>query len=120
MRFLIVVARQKVSYLRVLKYALLVLLSLAFAHRAAAQNVNTTTTLSGVPPSSSQTLVATVRDSNNNPVTVGSVTFYDGSRGLGTLQLVRNGSKGSTPGTGTLKTIQGPGNHASAAGYNGP
>ena len=100
-------------------FAFFMLLSLAFAPHAAAQSVNTTTTLSGVPPSSAQTLVATVRDSGNNAVTVGSVSFYDGSRVLGTLQLVRNGSKGFTPGTATLKTFLGSGSHLIKAVYNG-
>src|SRR5215510_1175917 len=95
------------------------LLWVAFVPGAFAQNVNTTTSMPAAPPSSFQTLVATVKDSSNNPVTVGSVTFYDGARVLGTVQMVRNSSKGFTPATATLKTFVGSGPHSIRAVYNG-
>src|SRR5437588_12867712 len=88
----------------------------------------TTTTLPGVPPNSFQTLVATVKDANNNPVTVGSVTFYSTINGdtgnpgvsvaLGTLQVVRSNAKGFNPGTATLKKFLCPGRHDVRALFN--
>jgi hypothetical protein len=51
------------------------------------------------------TLIATVQDQNGNPVTTGSVKFYDGNAVLGTVQVVASTSGGGTIGTATLKTI---------------
>ena len=51
------------------------------------------------------TLTASVQDQNGNPVTTGSVTFYDGSTILGTAQVVTTTSGGGTIGSATLKTI---------------
>ena len=51
------------------------------------------------------TLTASVQDQSGNPVTTGSVTFYDGSAVLGTVQVVTTTSGGGAIGTATLKTI---------------
>jgi hypothetical protein len=51
------------------------------------------------------TLIATVEDQSGKPVTMGSVTFYDGNAALGTVQVVRTVSGGGTIGTATLKAI---------------
>jgi len=50
-------------------------------------------------------LTASVQDQSGNPVTTGSVTFYDGSVVLGTVQVVTTTSGGGVIGTATLKTI---------------
>ncbi len=49
-------------------------------------------------------LVATVTDASNNPVLVGTVTFYDGSRALGSAQIVSRAGGSFTQGTANLKT----------------
>jgi hypothetical protein len=68
-----------------------------------------TTTLSVTPASaafgSPFTLAATVTDQGGTPLTTGSVTFYDGSKALGTAQVVGTASVGAALGTVTLKTI---------------
>jgi Bacterial Ig-like domain (group 3)/FG-GAP-like repeat len=51
------------------------------------------------------TLTASVQDQRGNPVTAGSVTFYDGSAVLGTVQVVTTTSGGGAIGTATLKAI---------------
>ena len=51
------------------------------------------------------TLTAMVQDPNRNPVTTGSVMFYDGNAVLGAVQVVASASGGGTMGTATLKTI---------------
>src|SRR5271154_2806988 len=49
-------------------------------------------------------LVATVTDASSHPVLQGTVTFYDGSRALGSVQIVtRTGGK-FAQGTANLKT----------------
>jgi hypothetical protein len=69
----------------------------------------TTTTLALTPATAAFgslfTLTASVQDQNGNPLTNGSVTFYDGATALGTVQVVRTTSGGATIGTATLKTI---------------
>jgi len=51
------------------------------------------------------TFTATVKDQNSNPVTNGTVTFYDGTTVIGTAQVVSTTSGGGVVGTATLKTI---------------
>jgi hypothetical protein len=64
---------------------------------------------------------ATVRDQSGNPVTHGSVTFYDETTPLGTVQLVSHPSGSATIGTATLKTILVPlGPNRITAKYVGP
>jgi hypothetical protein len=71
--------------------------------------LSTTTTLVVNPTKAALgslfTLTATVKDSNGNPLTNGSVTFYDAKAVLGIVQVVRTTSGGATIGTATLKTI---------------
>jgi hypothetical protein len=54
----------------------------------------------GVPTS----LVATVTDASHNPVLLGAVTFYDGSRVLGTVQIVSGAGGSFAQGTANFKT----------------
>ncbi|MGO8731190.1 MAG: beta strand repeat-containing protein [Terriglobia bacterium] len=71
--------------------------------------VATTTTLVVTPTTAAFgslfTLTASVQDQNGKPVTNGSVTFYDGTTALGTVQVVTTISGGGTIGMATLKTI---------------
>jgi hypothetical protein len=50
------------------------------------------------------TMKATVLDSNNGPVTAGTVTFYDGKSVVGSAQIVNNGNA-FAHGTATVKKI---------------
>jgi sugar lactone lactonase YvrE len=90
-----------------------VLLNSVVAITAASQ-----TTLSVTPASGPQgqviTMTAAVSQQN------GSVTFLDGTRALGTVQMVgANPASGFTTGTATLKMILAAGTHSITAAYNG-
>jgi len=66
------------------------------------------------------TLVAAVQDRQGNPVSNGSVTFYDGATPLGTVQVVNTTSAGGVVGAATLKTILVPlGSNSITATYSG-
>src|SRR5258708_13186798 len=54
------------------------------------------------------TLVASVSD-NAGPVLSGEVTFFDGTKPVGTVSIVRNATANYVPGTATLRKIFGPG-----------
>jgi hypothetical protein len=90
-------------------YACAVLIGCWIPLRCQAQ-APTTTTLS-ISPSSSVasgsllTVVASVANASSSPVLRGSVIFYDGTRQLGTVQLVATNSGGFTPGTATYRTL---------------
>ena len=76
------------------------------------------TTLSVTPASGPQgqviTMIATVSQQ------AGSVTFFDGTRALGTVQVTGPyPANGFTPGTATLKTTLAAGTHSITAAYNG-
>jgi serine/threonine protein kinase len=85
--------------------------SVAHSGKQAVRNLllSTTATLAVNPTKAAFgslfTLTATVKDSNGNPLTNGSVTFYDAKAVLGIVQVVRTTSGGATIGTATLKTI---------------
>ncbi len=80
----------------------------------------TATTLSASPPSPVPagqviTLTATVT-TGSSPVTVGTVTFSNGTQVLGTVQMVQSGQ---AAGTATLKTRFAPGSLTLVAQYDG-
>ena len=81
--------------------------------------VPTATTLTVSPsvasPGQVVTLTATVL-SDNDPVTVGTVTFLNGKQVLGTVQVVNSGQ---SSGTATLKLGFPPGTYQLTAQYNG-
>jgi hypothetical protein len=65
-------------------------------------------------------LVATVTDGVGNPITLGTVNFYDGNTVLGTVHLVGNGNNGLAVGSATLWTNSlTQGAHSLSARYNG-
>jgi hypothetical protein len=70
---------------------------------------SSTTTLTATPSSGAEgslfTLVATVKNSASSPIANGSVTFYNGTKALGTAQVVTNTAGGGTIGNATLKTL---------------
>jgi Legume lectin domain/Bacterial Ig-like domain (group 3)/FG-GAP-like repeat len=86
-----------------------VVLSLALGLSTASHGqVATTTQLSVAVPSVAvgvpTLLTATVTDAASHPVLAGTVTFYDGSRSLGSAQIV-SGTSGAYPqGTANIKT----------------
>jgi hypothetical protein len=92
-------------------YLFAALVSLLTPSLALAQAPLTTTTALSVSPSGSAasgtllTLTATVTDQNAAAVLYGSVTFYDGTTQLQTVQLVSTNTAGFTPGTATYKTL---------------
>lgn len=63
-------------------------------------------------------LVASVSDAAG-PVPSGEVTFFDGTKTIGTVSVVRNATANYVPGTATLRRIFGPGGHAIRAVYDG-
>jgi hypothetical protein len=63
-------------------------------------------------------LIASVSDTAG-PVLNGEVTFFDGTKTLGTVSVVRNATANYVPGTATLRRIFGPGVHNIRAGYYG-
>ncbi|HTX77239.1 MAG TPA: choice-of-anchor D domain-containing protein, partial [Terracidiphilus sp.] len=71
--------------------------------------LTSTTTLAANPTSgafgTAVTLTATVVDQNSSPLTNGRVTFLNGTKTLGTVQVVRTTSGGGVVGTATLKTL---------------
>ncbi len=83
-------------------------LVLAIPAPVARAAVATTTQLSIPVPSVAvgvpTLLVATVTDASNNPVLKGTVTFYDGSRALGSVQIVSLAGGSFTQGTANFKT----------------
>ena len=84
------------------------LFSVSVISAAAAAPIATTTTLKAYPSGSSSfhdlvVLTATVVDANHASVLAGTVTFFNGSATLGTVQVVATSSGGHTPGTATLR-----------------
>ena len=66
------------------------------------------------------TFTATVAGQNSKPVSNGSVTFFDGTTVLGTVQVVRTTSGGAAVGTATLHTLLVPlGSNSITAKYVG-
>jgi Bacterial Ig-like domain (group 3) len=61
-------------------------------------------------------LVASVSDTAG-PVLSGEVTFFDGTKAIGTVSVVRNAAASFVPGTATLRRIFGPGGHTIRAVY---
>ena len=55
-------------------------------------------------------LIASISDTAG-PVLNGEVTFFDGTKTLGTVPVVRNATANYVPGTATLRRIFGPGGH---------
>ena len=90
------------------KIAAGVLLTLGMLSNAHATAITTTTTLSVPVPSVAvgvpTLLVATVTDASSHPVLLGTVTFYDGSRPLGSVQIVSGAGGSFSQGTANLKT----------------
>jgi len=64
------------------------------------------------------TLTASISDTAG-PVLNGEVTFFDGTKTLGTVSVVRNATANYVPGTATLRRIFGPGGHNLRAVYAG-
>jgi hypothetical protein len=84
---------------------------------------STTVTLSPLPTSTVAArtmvpLVASVGDAGG-PVLIGEVTFFDGTKAIGTVSVVRNAAANYLPGTATLRKIFGPGGHTIRAVYDG-
>jgi hypothetical protein len=98
------------------------------AARPAAARPETTpppsaTTLKASPTSAAWgtlvTLTATVKN-GSAPVANGSVTFYDGTKAIGSAQVVTTASGGGVVGTATLKTLALPiGANSLTAKYSG-
>jgi hypothetical protein len=66
-------------------------------------------------------LTAAVKDSNNNPLTVGSVNFYNGTKLLGSSQVIATNSGGGVVGTAIYRTRFLPvGANTLTAKYVGP
>jgi hypothetical protein len=91
-------------------YLFAALVSLLTPSLALAQQLTTTTALSVSPSGSAAsgtllTLTATVTDQNAAAVLYGSITFYDGTTSLRTVQVVSTNTAGFTPGTAIWKTI---------------
>jgi hypothetical protein len=63
-------------------------------------------------------MTASVQDTSG-PVLSGEVTFFDGTKTIGTVPVVRNGAANYAPGTSTLRMIFGPGGHTIRAVYKG-
>jgi hypothetical protein len=63
-------------------------------------------------------LIASVSDTAG-PVLNGEVTFFDGTKTIGTVSVVRNATANYVPGTATLRRIFGPGGHTIRAVYDG-
>jgi Bacterial Ig-like domain (group 3)/FG-GAP-like repeat len=61
-------------------------------------------------------IVATVK-AGSSAVTTGTVDFFDGSKPIGTAQLVQSAAAGFTPGTATLHKLLGPGTHSISAAF---
>jgi len=81
----------------------------------------TTTTLTVTPSNSIAaqqiaTLTASVQ-AGGQPVTVGTVNFFDGKLYLGSVQVVRNASHGYAIGTATMKMALSVGTHSIAATF---
>ena len=70
-----------------------------------ATSISLTANPATAPFGSLVSLSAAVVDQNSNPLTNGTVTFYNGTTLLGSAQVVRTTSGGGTIGTATLKTI---------------
>ena len=60
-------------------------------------------------------LVASVSDTIG-PVLNGEVTFFDGTKTIGTASVVRSAAANYVPGTATLRRIFGPGGHTISSG----
>ena len=63
-------------------------------------------------------LVASISDTVG-PVLNGEVTFFDGTKTIGTASVVWSAAANYVPGTATLRRIFGPGGHTIRAVYNG-
>jgi Bacterial Ig-like domain (group 3)/FG-GAP-like repeat len=63
-------------------------------------------------------LIASVSDTSG-PVLGGNVAFFDGTKTIGTVSVVRNANANYVPGTATLRRIFGPGGHNIRAVYDG-
>ena len=63
-------------------------------------------------------LIASVSDTAG-AVLNGEVTFFDGTKTIGTVSVVRNATANYVPGTATLRRIFGPGGHNIRAVYDG-
>ena len=100
-------SRPLVSLRSLTKMAVFVL-SLPLSMATAAYAVTTTTQLSIPTPTvavgTPTLLVANVTDASNHAVLHGTVTFYDGSRALGSAQIVTLAGGSFTQGTANLKT----------------
>jgi hypothetical protein len=87
-----------------------------------AKAATATTTTLAVTPSNSiaaqqiATLTASVQ-SGGQPVTVGTVNFFDGKLYLGSVQVVRNAAHGYAVGTATVKMALSVGTHSIAATF---
>lgn len=101
--------------------ALVLFLFDVFTHGAvAATSSPTATTLAVTPSSISAQQIATLTasiESTGAPVTVGTVSFYDGKLYLGSVQVVHDTSHGYAAGTATLKTALRVGTHSKTATF---
>jgi hypothetical protein len=64
------------------------------------------------------TLIASLSDTAG-PVLNGEVTFFDDTKTIGTVPVVRDATANYVPGTATLRSIFGPGGHTIQAVYDG-
>jgi hypothetical protein len=83
----------------------------------------TTVTLSPLPTGAVAAgtvviVIASVSDTAG-PILNGEVTFFDGTKTIGTVSVVRNAAANYVPGAATLRRIFGPGGHNIRAIYDG-
>lgn len=108
------------SCLGLLVRSLALLLCSLFAPSAKAATATTTaltvTPSASIPAQQIATLTASVQ-ADGQPVTVGTVNFFDGKLYLGSAQVVRNASHGYTVGTATVKMALRIGTHSIVATF---
>ena len=81
----------------------------ALAYGQVATTVASTPLPTGTVPSGTVVpLVASVSD-RAGVILSGDVTFFDGTKPIGTISVVRNGTAGYVPGTAILRRMFGPG-----------
>lgn len=111
--------RPKCSFgLHVLSSVLLLCGFFALPARAATATTTTLTVTpsNSIPAQQIATLTASVQ-AGGQPVTVGTVNFFDGKLYLGSVQVVRNAAHGYAVGTATLKRAFSVGAHSIVATF---
>ncbi len=87
---------------------------------AGAQTITTLQAPAAATTGQAATFTASVSGSGGQPVTAGTVTFLNGAKTLGTVQLVGNNpAPGFTTGTAVLKTRLAVGQYSISAKFNG-